>query len=127
SRGSVFFRQMRHGFNNEPIGVFKFRSMATLEDGDQFTQAAKEDPRVTIVGRILRRTNIDELPQLINVLRGDMSLVGPRPHATAHNKLFQAKITPFSRRHVVKPGITGWAQVNGLRGETNTLEKMQRR
>ncbi len=127
SRGPIFFRQMRHGFNNEPIKVFKFRSMTTLEDGDQFTQAAKDDPRVTAVGRILRQTNIDELPQLINVLQGNMSIVGPRPHATAHNRLFQAKISPFSRRHVVKPGITGWAQVNGLRGETDTLEKMQRR
>jgi len=127
SRGPVFFRQTRHGFNNEPIRVLKFRSMTTSEDGDQFTQAVKDDPRVTHVGRILRRTNIDELPQLVNVLQGNMSIVGPRPHATAHNKFFQAKIAPFSRRHIVKPGITGWAQVNGLRGETNTLEKMQQR
>jgi Undecaprenyl-phosphate glucose phosphotransferase len=125
--GPIFFRQMRHGFNNEPIRVLKFRSMTTLERGDRFTQAVKDDPRVTRVGRILRRTNIDELPQLINVLQGDMSIVGPRPHATAHNSFFQEKITPFSRRHTVKPGITGWAQVNGLRGETDTLEKMQRR
>lgn len=127
SRGPVFFRQTRHGFNNVPIEVIKFRSMTTLENGDQFTQAAKNDPRVTVVGRLLRQTNIDELPQLINVLKGDMSLVGPRPHATAHNRLFQAKIAPFSRRHVVKPGITGWAQVNGFRGETDTVEKMRRR
>ena len=127
SRGPVFFRQKRHGFNNEPIRVLKFRSMTTSEDGDQFTQAVKDDPRVTRVGRILRRTNIDELPQLITVLQGDMSIVGPRPHATAHNRFFQGKIAPFSRRHIVKPGITGWAQVNGLRGETDTLEKMQRR
>jgi len=127
SRGPVFFRQTRHGFNNVPIEVIKFRSMNTLENGDQFTQAAKNDPRVTVVGRLLRQTNIDELPQLINVLKGDMSLVGPRPHATAHNRLFQAKIAPFSRRHVVKPGITGWAQVNGFRGETDTVEKMRRR
>jgi len=127
SRGPVFFRQKRHGFNNEPIRVLKFRSMTSAEDGDQFTQAVKNDPRVTRVGRILRRTNIDELPQLINVLQGDMSIVGPRPHATAHNKIFQAKIGPLSRRHIVKPGITGWAQVNGLRGQTDTLEKMQQR
>ena len=127
SRGPVFFRQTRHGFNNVPIEVIKFRSMNTLEDGDQFTQAAKNDPRVTVVGRLLRRTNIDELPQLINVLKGDMSLVGPRPHATAHNRFFQAKIAPFSRRHNVRPGITGWAQINGFRGETDTLEKMRRR
>jgi Undecaprenyl-phosphate glucose phosphotransferase len=127
SRGPVFFRQMRHGFNDEPIQVLKFRTITTSEDGDQFTQAVKDDPRVTLFGRILRRTNIDELPQLINVLQGSMSIVGPRPHATAHNRLFRGKIEPFSRRHVVKPGITGWAQVNGLRGETDTLEKMQQR
>jgi lipopolysaccharide/colanic/teichoic acid biosynthesis glycosyltransferase len=101
--------------------------MTMSNDADQFTQAVKDDPRVTRLGRILRRTNIDELPQLINVLQGDMSIVGPRPHATAHNKLFQPKIAPFSRRHTVKPGITGWAQVNGLRGETDTIVKMQRR
>jgi Undecaprenyl-phosphate glucose phosphotransferase len=127
SRGPVFFRQTRHGFNNEPIRVIKFRTMTTSEDGDQFTQAVKDDVRVTRVGRFLRRTNIDELPQLINVLRGSMSIVGPRPHPTALNKFFEAKIAPFSRRHVVKPGITGWAQVNGLRGETDTFEKMQQR
>ena len=127
SRGSVFFSQKRHGFNNAPIRVLKFRTMTTTEDGDQVRQAVKNDPRVTRVGRILRRTNIDELPQLITVLQGDMSIVGPRPHATAHNKFYQTKIAPFSRRHIVKPGITGWAQVNGFRGETDTLEKMQQR
>jgi Undecaprenyl-phosphate glucose phosphotransferase len=127
SRGPIFFRQTRHGFNNEPIRVLKFRSMTALEDGDQFKQAVKDDPRVTRIGRMLRRTNIDELPQLINVFQGDMSIVGPRPHATAHNAFFQTKIAPFSRRHIVKPGITGWAQVNGFRGETDTLEKMQQR
>ena len=127
SSGPVLFRQVRHGFNNEPIRVIKFRTMTTLEDGEQFTQAVKDDPRVTRIGRILRQANIDELPQLINVLQGNMSIVGPRPHATAHNKYFQSKIAPFSRRHTVKPGLTGWAQVNGFRGETDTLEKMQRR
>jgi Undecaprenyl-phosphate glucose phosphotransferase len=127
SPGPVFFRNTRHGFNNEPIRVLKFRSMTTIEDGESFTQATKNDPRVTRIGQIIRQTNIDELPQLINVLRGEMSLVGPRPHATAHNALFNTVITPFSRRHNVKPGITGWAQVNGYRGATDVLEKMQRR
>jgi Undecaprenyl-phosphate glucose phosphotransferase len=127
SPGPIFFRQTRHGFNNEEIRVLKFRSMTVMEDGGNFTQAAVNDPRVTLVGRILRRTNIDELPQLINVLRGEMSIVGPRPHATAHNAFFNNMIAPFSRRHNVKPGITGWAQVNGFRGQTDTIEKMQRR
>ena len=127
SRGPVLFRQTRHGYNNEAIRVFKFRSMTKLEDGDDFVQVGRNDSRVTRFGAILRRTNIDELPQLINVLRGEMSIVGPRPHATAHNKMFEGKISVFSRRHVVKPGITGWAQVNGYRGATDTLEKMQRR
>lgn len=127
SRGPVLFCQTRHGYNNETIKVFKFRSMTKLEDGDDFVQAARNDSRVTRVGSILRRTSIDELPQLFNVLRGEMSIVGPRPHATAHNKVFEDKISVFSRRHVVKPGITGWAQVNGYRGPTDTLDKMQRR
>jgi lipopolysaccharide/colanic/teichoic acid biosynthesis glycosyltransferase len=101
--------------------------MHTIEDGHNFTQAVKNDPRVTAVGHFLRKTNIDELPQLFNVLFGQMSLVGPRPHPIALNDLFEQQITPLSRRHNVKPGITGWAQVNGFRGETDTLEKMQRR
>jgi lipopolysaccharide/colanic/teichoic acid biosynthesis glycosyltransferase len=126
SAGPVLFRQTRHGYNNETIGVFKFRSMTQADDGE-FVQAVRNDSRITRIGAILRRTNIDELPQLINVLRGEMSIVGPRPHATAHNKMFEGKISVFSRRHVVKPGITGWAQVNGYRGATETLEKMQRR
>lgn len=128
TRGPVLFRQTRLGFNNEPIQVLKFRSMTTFDDAhDAFRQAVRNDPRVTRVGRILRRTNIDELPQLVNVLRGDMSLVGPRPHAVAHNQMFAEQITRMFRRHNVKPGITGWAQVNGFRGETDTFEKMQKR
>jgi Undecaprenyl-phosphate glucose phosphotransferase len=124
--GPVFFWQKRHGYNNSTINVVKFRSMV-VSDEDCFTQAKRRDARVTHVGRVLRRTNIDELPQLFNVLIGEMSIVGPRPHATAHNEMFEGRILPFSRRHNIKPGITGWAQVNGHRGETDTLEKMQRR
>jgi Undecaprenyl-phosphate glucose phosphotransferase len=130
SRGPVFFRQNRHGYNNQVIPVIKFRTMTVVEDGETaatFTQARANDPRVTRLGRVLRRTNIDELPQLFNVLRGEMSIVGPRPHPLALNTTFQERIAPFSRRHNVKPGLTGWAQVNGFRGETNTIEKMQRR
>ena len=127
SRGNVFFWQKRHGYNNSTIYVVKFRTMLAADDGGHFVQAKPKDSRVTHVGRLLRRTNIDELPQLFNVLIGDMSIVGPRPHATAHNEMFQGRILPFSRRHNIKPGITGWAQVNGHRGETDTLEKMQRR
>ena len=126
SAGPVFFWQKRHGYNNSTINVIKFRTMVASQDAN-FIQAKKNDKRVTLVGRVLRRTNIDELPQLFNVLIGDMSIVGPRPHATAHNQMFEGKILPFSRRHNIKPGITGWAQVNGQRGETDTLEKMKRR
>jgi Undecaprenyl-phosphate glucose phosphotransferase len=127
SRGPVFFRQIRHGYNNETIKVLKFRSMTVIEDGYHFKQAVRDDPRVTRIGRILRRTNVDELPQLVNVLLGEMSIVGPRPHPIALNEAFAERISPLHRRHKVKPGITGWAQVNGFRGETDTLEKMQRR
>jgi Undecaprenyl-phosphate glucose phosphotransferase len=127
THGSVFFLQRRYGFNQEPFRIYKFRSMTTMEDGRTVTQVTRGDTRVTRVGRLLRRTNIDELPQLLNVLRGDMSLVGPRPHAMAHDQFFNQKIGNYARRHNVKPGITGWAQVNGLRGETNTDEKMQAR
>jgi Undecaprenyl-phosphate glucose phosphotransferase len=127
SRGPVFFRQSRHGFNQDEFRIFKFRTMTTMEDGRAFTQATRGDTRVTRIGRFLRRTNIDELPQLFNVLLGHMSLVGPRPHAVAHNNEFEEKIRLYARRHNVKPGITGWSQINGLRGETDTLEKMQDR
>jgi Undecaprenyl-phosphate glucose phosphotransferase len=127
SHGPVLFCQTRHGYNNEPIRVLKFRTMTVMEDGDNFQPVTRHDPRVTRLGRYLRRTNIDELPQLLNVLAGDMSIVGPRPHATAQNETFVELISSFSRRHNVKPGITGWAQVNGYRGDTDTLEKMQRR
>jgi exopolysaccharide biosynthesis polyprenyl glycosylphosphotransferase len=127
SDGPVFFRQTRHGYNNEPISVLKFRSMTVMEEGDNFKPVTRHDPRVTRVGRLMRKTNIDELPQLFNVLAGDMSLVGPRPHPTAQNENFAKLISSFNRRHSVKPGITGWAQVNGYRGDTDTLEKMQRR
>ncbi|MBR0795982.1 undecaprenyl-phosphate glucose phosphotransferase [Bradyrhizobium jicamae] len=127
SRGPVLFRQTRHGYNNEPIRVLKFRTMTVMEDGNDFKAVTRHDPRVTRLGHLLRRSNIDELPQLFNVLVGSMSIVGPRPHATAHNEVFVHLIASFSRRHSVKPGITGWAQVNGYRGQTDTLEKMQRR
>ncbi len=129
SPGPALFRQQRLGFNNKPITVFKFRSMADRPEGADGTvaQARRRDPRVTRVGRLLRRSSLDELPQLFNVLRGEMSLVGPRPHAIAHNVQYAAQIDDYLGRHRVQPGITGWAQVNGLRGETDTLDKMQKR
>lgn len=131
SKGPVLFRQPRHGFNNELIGVFKFRSMYTdLVDQHGAKQVTKGDPRVTPVGRWIRKTSIDELPQLFNVLRGELSLVGPRPHATqskADNRLYQEAVDGYYARHRMKPGITGWAQINGWRGETDTIEKLERR
>ncbi len=127
SKGPVFFRQTRYGFNQEPFRIWKFRSMTTQDDGPVVAQAQRNDPRVTRIGRFLRRTNIDELPQVLNVIAGNMSLVGPRPHAVAHNRLFEQRIASYACRHNVKPGITGWAQVNGHRGETDTEEKMEMR
>jgi len=127
SDGPVLFRQRRRGFNHREFRVFKFRTMTTMDDGDVIRQAERNDSRVTSVGRFLRRTNLDEVPQLLNVLFGDMSLVGPRPHAVAHDNEYEARIRLYASRHKVKPGITGWAQVNGLRGETDTVDKMIRR
>jgi putative colanic acid biosynthesis UDP-glucose lipid carrier transferase len=127
SRGPVFFRQRRYGLDGNEIQVWKFRSMTVCEDGGTVTQATKQDSRVTPLGAILRRTSLDELPQLFNVIGGSMSLVGPRPHAAAHNEQYRQMIEGYMLRHKIKPGITGLAQVRGWRGETDTLEKMQRR
>jgi exopolysaccharide biosynthesis polyprenyl glycosylphosphotransferase len=125
--GPVFFRQNRYGLDGEPFLVWKLRTMRVSEDGPGVVQARVDDPRVTRLGALLRRTSFDELPQLFNVLRGEMSLVGPRPHAVAHNETYKQLIPRYMLRHVIKPGITGWAQVNGWRGETDTLEKMVKR
>ena len=127
SRGPVFFRQRRYGLNGEVIYVLKFRSMVVMEDDSAVKQATKNDKRITTFGAFLRRTSLDELPQFLNVITGQMSIVGPRPHAVAHNELYRTKIKGYMLRHKVKPGITGWAQVNGWRGETDTLEKMEKR
>ena len=127
SRGPVIFRQRRYGLNGEEIMVYKFRTMTVTDDGPTIVQATKLDPRTTRVGRFLRRYSLDELPQLMNVLGGQMSLVGPRPHAVAHNELYRKLIKGYMLRHKVKPGITGLAQVNGLRGETRTVEQMEAR
>lgn len=127
SAGPVIFKQRRYGLNGDPIYVWKFRSMTTSDNGDVIKQASRDDERVTSVGRFLRRTSLDELPQFFNVLQGSMSIVGPRPHAVAHNEEYRQEISGYMQRHLVKPGITGWAQINGLRGETDTLEKMAKR
>jgi putative colanic acid biosynthesis UDP-glucose lipid carrier transferase len=127
SRGPVIFRQRRYGLNGEEIIVYKFRSMTVAEDGARVVQATKNDQRLTRIGGFLRRSSLDELPQFINVIQGRMSIVGPRPHAVAHNEQYRKLIKGYMLRHKVKPGITGWAQVNGLRGETETLDKMEAR
>jgi undecaprenyl-phosphate galactose phosphotransferase/putative colanic acid biosynthesis UDP-glucose lipid carrier transferase len=127
SPGPILFRQTRNGFSGKSFNILKFRTMGVMEDGPVIRQATRDDPRVTRLGRILRRTNLDELPQLVNVLRGDMSLVGPRPHAAAHNGEYEQRIATYAFRYHVKPGITGWAQVNGYRGETKTVDLMEKR
>lgn len=127
SPGPVIFKQRRYGLYGEEIWVYKFRSMRVLDDGGEIVQARRNDGRVTPIGGFLRRTSLDELPQFVNVLQGRMSIVGPRPHAVAHNEQYRKLIKGYMLRHKVKPGITGWAQVNGLRGETATLDKMEAR
>ncbi len=128
SPGPVLFKQRRHGWDGKEIYVYKFRSMTVQASADdEVRQARRDDPRTTPFGAFLRRTSLDELPQLFNVLRGHMSLVGPRPHAIQHNEFYKEKIDSYMLRHKVKPGMTGWAQVNGFRGETDTLEKMRKR
>jgi len=127
SQGPVIFRQRRYGLDGKEIVVYKFRSMTTCDDGGEVKQATRNDQRITPIGAVLRRTSLDELPQFINVLQGRMSIVGPRPHAVAHNETYRRLIKGYMVRHKVKPGITGWAQVNGYRGETDTIEKMEKR
>jgi len=128
SNGPVFFKQLRHGWDGRVIKVYKFRTMKLhAERAGALQQATLQDERITAFGKFLRRTSLDELPQFINVLQGRMSIVGPRPHALLHNEQYKESINAYMQRHQVKPGITGWAQINGWRGETNTLEKMQKR
>lgn len=127
SPGPILFSQKRYGLDGEEIVVYKFRSMTVCDDGDEIKQATRNDARVTKLGAILRKYSLDELPQFVNVLQGRMSTVGPRPHVVAHNEMYRGMIKGYMMRHKVKPGITGWAQVNGCRGETDTVEKMQKR
>jgi len=127
SPGPVIFKQRRYGLNGQIVEVWKFRSMTVTENGDTVVQARRGDSRITPVGAFLRRTSLDELPQFFNVLQGRMSIVGPRPHAVAHNEQYRALIHGYMLRHKVKPGITGWAQINGWRGETDCVEKMEKR
>ncbi len=127
SPGPVLYRQKRYGLNGQEFVVYKFRTMRINDPEDRIVQVSRDDPRVTRVGRFLRRTSIDELPQLWNVVRGDMSLVGPRPHAVQHNEYYRKAVKRYMLRHKVKPGLTGWAQVNGLRGPTAELASMEER
>jgi len=127
SKGPVIFKQRRYGMDGDEIQVYKFRSMSVCEDSRTVIQATKNDTRVTRVGAVLRRTSLDELPQFFNVLQGTMSIVGPRPHAVAHNEYYRKLINGYMWRHKVKPGITGWAQIHGYRGETDTIDKMEGR
>ena len=127
SRGPVIFRQNRKGFNGQQFVMYKFRTMKVQENGPVVVQAARDDPRVTAIGRLLRSASVDELPQLLNVLKGDMSLIGPRPHALAHDDYFEKVVGDYAFRHHVKPGITGWAQCNGARGATPSVEHIAER
>src|SRR5262249_23940154 len=127
SPGRALFMQTRHGFNSKKFKIFKFRTMTVLDDGPTIKQAVRGDARVTNIGTWLRKTSIDELPQLFNVLKGEISIVGPRPHAAAHDHYYEELISRYAFRHHMKPGITGWAQVNGFRGETPILQLMKER
>jgi len=127
SPGPILFKQKRYGLNGKEIKVYKFRSMTTQDNGATINQATKNDPRITKFGAFIRKTSLDELPQFINVIQGKMSIVGPRPHANAHNEQYRKLVPQYMQRHLVKPGITGWAQINGWRGETETLDKMEKR
>lgn len=127
SKGPILFKQDRYGINGNTIKVWKFRSMKVMENDNKLKQATKNDPRLTKIGGFLRKTSLDELPQFFNVLMGNMSIVGPRPHAVVHNEQYRTEILGYMLRHKVKPGITGWAQINGYRGETETLDKMEKR
>jgi putative colanic acid biosynthesis UDP-glucose lipid carrier transferase len=127
SPGPIIFKQRRYGLDGKEILVYKFRSMTTTDNGAVVKQSTKNDQRITPFGAFIRRTSLDELPQFINVLQGRMSIVGPRPHAVAHNETYRKLIKGYMVRHKVKPGITGWAQVNGYRGETETVDKMEKR